>query len=100
MTLIYLPFISSTFFGAGVTGILLNRTSILVILMSLEICLLSSSLNFAIFSVLLGDLMGQIFALYILAVASCESSIGLAIVLSYFRVRGNIRAEEARMLRS
>ena len=68
--------------------------------MSLELALLSVSLNFIIFSVCLGDLMGQIFAIFILIIAACESAIGLAIILVYFRVRGIIRLDQASLLKS
>ncbi|CAN0449687.1 unnamed protein product [Ascophyllum nodosum] len=78
----------------------LNRTNIVVVLMSLELALLSISLNFIIFSVCLGDLIGQIFAIFILIIAACESSIGLAIILVYFRVRGSIRIDQASLLKS
>ena len=68
--------------------------------MSLELALLSVSLNFIICSVCLGDLMGQIFAIFILIIAACESAIGLAIILVYFRVRGSIRLDQASLLKS
>ena len=87
-------------FVIGVGGVILNRTNIVVVLMSLELTLLSVSLNFIIFSVCLGDLMGQIFAIYILIIAACESSIGLAIILVYFRVRDSIRIDQASLLKS
>ena len=93
-------FILSLMFFIGVGGVVLNRTNILAILMSLEITLFSISLNFIIFSVYLDDIMGQIFAIFILAVAACESSIGLAIILVYYRVRGNIRVDQASLLKS
>ncbi|CAM9110663.1 unnamed protein product [Sphacelaria rigidula] len=93
-------FVISLMFFIGVGGVVLNRTNILAILMSLEIALFSISLNFIIFSVYLDDIMGQIFAIFILAVAACESSIGLAIILVYYRVRGNIRVDQASLLKS
>lgn len=84
----------------GVFGVVLNRTNILAILMSLEIALFAISLNFLIFSVYLDDMVGQIFALFILTIAACESSIGLAIILVYYRVRGSIRLDQASLLKS
>lgn len=93
-------FVTSLMFFIGVGGVVLNRTNILAILMSLEIALFSVSLNFLIFSVYLDDIMGQIFAIFILAVAACESSIGLAIILVYYRVRGSIRVDQASLLKS
>lgn len=86
------------FFGIG--GVVLNRTNILGILMSLEIALFSVSINFLIFSLYLDDIVGQIFAIFILAVAACESSVGLAIILVYYRVRGSIRVDQASLLKT
>ncbi|CAN0460427.1 unnamed protein product, partial [Ascophyllum nodosum] len=93
-------FLAAVLFVIGVGGVVLNRTNIVVVLMSLEFALLSISLNFIIFSVCLGDLIGQIFAIFILIIAACESSIGLAIILVYFRVRGSIRIDQASLLKS
>jgi len=56
----------------------------------LELLLLAASLNFIIFSIYLSDIVGQIFALLILTVAGAESAIGLAILLSFYRLRGEI----------
>ncbi|CAN0011731.1 unnamed protein product, partial [Ascophyllum nodosum] len=93
-------FIAAVLFVIGVGGVVLNRTNIVVVLMSLELALLLVSLNFIIFSVCLGDLIGQMFAIFILIIAACESSIGLAIILVYFRVRGSIRIDQASLLKS
>ena len=68
--------------------------------MSLELSLLSVSLNFITASVCLGDIIGQIFAIFILVIAACESSIGLAIILVFYRVRANINISEASLLKS
>lgn len=93
--------IITVMFFVGVFGIVLNRTNILAVLMSLEISLLSISLNFILFSLFLDDIMGQIFALFIIVVAACESSIGFAIVLFYFRVHKSIYTiDVASLLRS
>ena len=100
MAFIHFFFIAAVLFVIGVGGVVLNRTNIVVVLMSLELALLSVSLNFIIFSVCLGDLIGQIFAIFILIIAACESSIGLAIISVYFRVRGSIRIDQASLLKS
>lgn len=92
--------ILSLIFFIGVCGVVLNRTSILAVLVSLEVSLLSISLNFLIFSVFLDDVMGQVFSLFIISIAACESSVGLAIILSYYRVKGSIRIDEASLLKS
>ena len=100
MPIIQISYITSLMFFVGVAGVVLNRTNILAILMSLEIALFSISLNFLIFSIYLDDIIGQIFALFILTIAACESSIGLAIILVYYRVRGSVRVDQASLLKS
>jgi len=100
MSIIQISYVTSLTFFVGVLGVVLNRTNILAILMSLEIALFSISLNFLIFSVYLDDIIGQVFALFILTVAACESSIGLAIILVYYRVRGSVRVDQASLLKS
>ena len=80
-------------FTIGVLGIFLNRKNIIVILMSVELILLAVNINFVAFSAYLGDLVGQVFALFILTVAAAEAAIGLAILVVYFRNRGSIAVE-------
>ena len=78
----------------GLFGILLNRRNVIIILMSVELILLSVNVNLIAFSTELGDLTGQIFALLILTVAAAEAAIGLAILVVFFRNRGNIEIED------
>ena len=78
----------------GLFGILLNRRNVIIILMSVELILLSVNVNLIAFSTELGDLTGQIFALLILTDASAEATIGLAILVVFFRNRGNIEIED------
>ena len=77
-------------FILSIFGILFNRQSILITLICIELMLLSLNLNFIVFSVYLDDMLGQIMSIFILTVAAAESSIGLAIIILYYRVRGNI----------
>lgn len=77
-------------FFLGVCGIILNRRSILIILMCIEVILLSLNLNFIVLSTYLDDLQGQIIAFYILTVAASESAVGLAIIILYYKLRGDI----------
>jgi NADH-quinone oxidoreductase subunit K len=86
-------------FFMGIMGIVLNRRSLILILMSLELTLLSLNLNFVCFSVFLDDIIGQIFALLILAVAAAESAIGLAIFILHYRIRGDISVGSTPSLR-
>ena len=82
--------LSGFLFLTAVFGIFLNRTNLIILLMSLELILLSVSINFISFSVFLGDITGQIFSLFILTVAAGEAAIGLAILVVYFRNAGNV----------
>lgn len=93
-------FLSSILFFFGVFGMFFSRKHIIVILLSLELILLSVDINFCIFSVFLDDLLGQIFALLILTVAAAESSIGLAILIIYYRLRGGISIDLISLLKS
>lgn len=87
-------------FLIGLSGIILNRRNILIVLMCVELVLLSINLNFIVFSVYLDDFYGQIFSLFVLTVAAAESAIGLAILILYYRIRGNISINQAALVRN
>jgi NADH-quinone oxidoreductase subunit K len=91
--------VGAILFVLGVFGIFMNRKNVIVILMSVELILLSVNLNMVAFSAHLGDLTGQIFAMFILTVAAAEAAIGLAIVVIYFRNRGSIEVEDISTLK-
>jgi NADH-quinone oxidoreductase subunit K len=86
-------------FFTSILGVVLNHKNLLTVLISLELMLLSLNLNFIVLSVYLDDMYGQIFSLFILTVAAAESSIGLAIIILYYRVRGSISLEQSSTLR-
>jgi len=86
--------LSSMLFTIGVIGVFLNRKNVIIILMSLELILLSISINLVAFSAFLNDSVGQIFSLFILTVAAGEAAIGLAILVVYFRNVGNIEVDK------
>ena len=86
--------LSSMLFTIGVVGVFLNRKNVIIILMSLELILLSISIDLAAFSAFLNDSTGQIFSLFILTVAAGEAAIGLAILVVYFRNVGNIEVDQ------
>lgn len=83
-------FFNLLIFTFGLLGIVINRKSLILILISIELMLLSINLNFIFFSVYLDDILGELFALLILTVAAAESAIGLAIIIIFFRLRGTI----------
>ena len=86
--------VAAILFTLGIFGIFLNRKNVIIILMSVELMLLAVNINFVAFSSFLHDLVGQIFAMFVLTVAAAEAAIGLAILVVYFRNRGTIAVED------
>jgi len=91
--------VAAFIFTIGVFGIFLNRKNVIIILMSIELILLSVNLNLVAFSAFLGDLVGQVFALFVLTVAAAEAAIGLAILVVYYRNRGTIAVEDVNLMK-
>ena len=91
--------LSAILLTLGIFGIFLNRKNVIVILMSVELMLLAVNLNLVAFSAFLHDLVGQVFAMFILTVAAAEAAIGLAIVVVYFRNRGSIEVEDINLMK-
>ena len=91
--------IAAILFTLGLFGVFLNRKNIIIILMSIELMLLAVNINFVAFSTHLGDLMGQVFAMFVLTVAAAEAAIGLAILVIYFRNRGSIAVEDIDLMK-
>ena len=91
--------VSAALFTIGVFGIFVNRKNIIVILMSVELMLLAVNINLVAFSVYLGNVTGQIFAMFVLTVAAGEAAIGLAILVIYFRNRGTIAVDDASVMK-
>ena len=86
--------VGAILFTLGIFGIFLNRKNVIIILMSVELMLLAVNINLVAFSAFLGDLVGQVFALFVLTVAAGEAAIGLAILVIYFRARGTIAVDD------
>ena len=86
--------VAAALFVIGIFGIFLNRKNVIVILMSVELILLAVNINLVAFSAYLGDLVGQVFAMFVLTVAAGEAAIGLAILVIYFRSRGTIAVDD------
>ena len=91
--------VSAVLFTLGVLGIFINRKNIIVILMAIELILLAVNINLVAFSAFLGDLVGQVFAMFVLTVAAGEAAIGLAILVLYFRNRGTIAVDDINMMK-
>ena len=86
--------VSSILFVLGVLGIFLNRKNVIVILMAIELILLAVNINLIAFSVFLHNMVGQVFAMFVLTVAAAEAAIGLAILVIFFRRRGSIAVDD------
>jgi NADH-quinone oxidoreductase subunit K len=91
--------VAAILFTLGIFGIFLNRKNVIVILMSVELMLLAVNINFVAFSAFLHDLVGQVFAMFVLTVAAAEAAIGLAILVVYFRNRGTIAVEDINLMK-
>ena len=91
--------VAAILFTIGVFGIFVNRKNIIIILMSIELILLSVNINFVAFSAYLNDMAGQIMAMFIRTVAAAEAAIGLAILVTFFRNRGDIAVDDASMMK-
>jgi NADH:ubiquinone oxidoreductase subunit K len=87
LTILFIPFL---IFLIGLFGIFYNRKNFLIIIICVELALLSINFLFLISSYYLDDVFGQIFTIFILTVAAAESSIGLAILIVFYRIKGTI----------
>lgn len=91
--------VAAVLFTLGVLGIFINRRNVIVILMSIELILLAVNINLVAFSAFLHDVTGQIFAMFVLTVAAAEAAVGLAILVTFFRNRGDIAVDHANMMK-
>ena len=91
--------VAAILFALGLFGIFLNRKNVIVILMSIELMLLAVTINLVAFSAELNDLVGQVFALFVLTVAAAETAVGLAVLVVYFRNRGSIAVEDVNLMK-
>jgi NADH-quinone oxidoreductase subunit K len=91
--------VAGALFTIGVFGIFVNRKNVIILLMCIELVLLSVNINLVAFSSFLGNIQGQIFALFVLTVAAAEAAVGLAILVTYFRNRGDIAVEDLNLMK-
>lgn len=96
LTLNILNFLRATtiLFFLSILGLIANRKNILITIISLELLFLTININFTLFSLYLDDILGQVFVLFVLTVAAAESSIGLAILTTYFKLRNTIQVDQ------
>jgi NADH-quinone oxidoreductase subunit K len=93
-------FLSLSIFIIGLTGLFVLRRHIIIILFSFELIILSIIILFASSSVLIDDLMGQIYSLLILTIAASESALGLALIIAFYRLRESISIDLINLLKS
>jgi NADH-quinone oxidoreductase subunit K len=91
--------VAAILFAMGVMGLIANRKNLIIMLMAIELILLAVNLNLVAFSAYLHDLVGQVFAMFVLTVAAGEAAIGLAILVIYFRGRGTISVDDPSRMR-
>jgi len=91
--------LAAIIFTIGIIGIFLNRKNVIIILMSIELILLAVNINLVSFSIYLQNLIGQVFAMFILTVAAAEAAVGLAIIVIYYKNRGSINVEQISSLK-
>ncbi|MCU1454844.1 MAG: nuoK [Acidimicrobiales bacterium] len=91
-------FLAAALFALGVYGVISRRNGVMV-LMSIELILNSVNINLVAFGAMNGNLTGQVFALFIIAVAAAEVGVGLAIVLAIFRNRRSVDLDEVDLMK-
>ena len=99
ITLAHYLTVAAILFVLGVLGIFINRRNVILMLMAIELILLAVNINLVAFSAYLGDLSGQVMAMFVLSVAAAEAAIGLAILVIFFRRRGAIAVDAADRMR-
>ena len=98
MSLYNFLYLSTIIFTLGVIGVLVRR-NILIVLMSLELMLNAVNLNMIVFSRLWGNVVGQVFTVFVITVAAAEAAIGLAIVVAIYRHKDTVNIDEINILK-
>ena len=91
--------VAAILFTIGVFGIFVNRRNVIIIMMAIELILLAVNINLVAFSMFLHEVTGQVFAMFVLTVAAAEAAVGLAILVTFFRTRGDIEVDQANMMK-
>lgn len=96
----YLLTLSTLLFSMGLIGICLKKNkNIIFFMLCIEIILLSSVINFTVFSIFQGEPLGQIYALFIITLAACESALGLGLLIAAYRVKKSVNFRHFENLR-
>jgi NADH-quinone oxidoreductase subunit K len=94
----YYVMLSGLIFIIGLVGVLVRR-NIIIILLSIELMLNATNINFVAFSAYLGNLAGQVFVFFALTVAAAEVAVGLAIIIALYRHQSSINVDDFRLLK-
>ena len=94
----YYVILSAIVFLTGVVGVLVRR-NIIIILLSIELMLNATNINFVAFSDYLQDITGQVFVFFTLTVAAAEVAVGLAIIIALYRSRATLNVDEFQLLK-
>ncbi len=98
MSLYNFLYLSSIIFTLGVIGVLVRR-NVLIVLMSIELMLNAVNLNLIVFSKLWGNVVGQVFTVFVITVAAAETAVGLAIVVAIYRHKDTVNIDEVNILK-
>ena len=90
--------LSAVLFVIGVVGVLI-RKNVIIILLSIELMLNATNINFVAFSHYLQDITGQVFVFFVMTVAAAEVAIGLAIIIALYRNRSTINVEDISLMK-
>ncbi len=91
--------LSAALFSIGVVGVMVRR-NIIIVLMSIELMLNAVNINLAAFSYQLHNAAGQVFAIFIIAVAAAEAAVGLGIILAFYRNKETLNVDDMNILKS
>ncbi|GMU85719.1 MAG: NADH-quinone oxidoreductase subunit NuoK [Ignavibacteriales bacterium] len=98
ITLEHYLILSGFMFVTGVVGVLTRRNAI-VVFMSIELMLNSANLTFVAYSSYLGNVIGQLFVFFVMAVAAAEAAVGLAILIAIYRNKATLNIDEINILK-
>ncbi len=98
ITAAHYTILSATLFMIGVIGVLLRR-NIIIILMSIELILNAVNINLVAYSNQWQNLSGQVFAVFVIAVAAAEAAVGLGIILAFYRNKETVNIDEMNVMR-
>jgi len=90
--------LSAALFTIGLAGVMVRR-NIIIVFMSIELMLNAVNINFVAYSNYLQNLVGQVFAIFVIAVAAAEAAVGLGIILAFYRNKETVNIDEMNLMR-